>query len=371
MKVLEKNIDKIASYDFSNKKVFGSAYFVYKKGKTLEKCYGTASLDKNVPITNNSLFRLASMTKPVTAFATLILVERGKLALDDTIDKYLPEFKTIKIIYPTGEEKAPKEIPTIKNLLTHTSGISGDNEKLKNMTTYDKATLESSIAYYLKIGLDFEPNSKQAYSGISAFDVLTKIIEIVSGTDFLSFLKKEIFEPCKMYDTTFTPSEEQWTRLVDMHTRIDGENSSVAMPVGCVFSDIPCTHFLGGAGLVSSLADYSKFAKMLLNKGKTESGERLISEETFNLLCSPQVQKEIMPWHTRWGLGVRVIVENDHPHLPVRSFGWSGAYGSHFWIDPTNEIYAIFMKNSTVDGGSGNESAENFEKAVYSSLLEE
>ena len=107
---------------------------------------------------------------------------------------------------------------------------------------------------------------------------------------------------------------------------------------------------------------------MLLNKGKTESGERLISEETFNLLCSPQVQKEIMPWHTRWGLGVRVIVENDHPHLPVRSFGWSGAYGSHFWVDPVNKITAIYMKHSESNIGEGAKTSENFEMDVMASL---
>ena len=173
-----------------------------------------------------------------------------------------------------------------------------------------------------------------------------------------------------MVDTTFVLNGEQQSRLVDMHTRIDGENAVRNMPEGCVFEDYPSTHYLGGAGLVSTLSDYVKFAKMLLNKGKTDTGA-ILSEETFNQLCTPQVSKEIMPGNISWGLGVRVITENSYPYLPVGSFGWSGAYGSHFWVDPVNKLFAVFMKNSSVDGGSGNESAENFEKAVYSSSAEE
>jgi CubicO group peptidase (beta-lactamase class C family) len=126
---------------------------------------------------------------------------------------------------------------------------------------------------------------------------------------------------------------------------------------------------LGGAGLVSTLRDYSKFAKLLLNKGKI-GDIPLISEETFNLLCTPQVSQGIMPGNARWGLGVRVITDESYPYLPVGSFGWSGAYGSHFWIDPVHKIFAVYMKNSKIDGGAGNESAVKLEKAVYSSFAE-
>ena len=205
------------------------------------------------------------------------------------------------------------------------------------------------------------------YSGTGSFDVLTKIIEIVSGMDYLSFLKKEVFEPCGMVDTTFEPTESQQARMVAMHDRKDGENVVSQMPAGCIFEIYPSTHYLGGAGLVSTLSDYGKFAKMLLNQGKTENGE-LLKEKTFKQLCTAQVPKSIMPGNARWGLGVRVITEDSHPNLPKGSFGWSGAYGTHFWIDPVNKIFAVFMKNSKVDGGAGNESAVKFEKAVYSSF---
>ena len=214
------------------------------------------------------------------------------------------------------------------------------------------------------------PGTKQQYSGYGAFDVLTKIIEIASGTNYLRFLQDYVFGPCDMVDTTFTPNAEQKERMVAMHNRNSGENTVSNMPEDCVFEDFPSTHYLGGAGLVSTLSDYSKFAKMLLNKGKTEKG-RILKEETFNQLCTPQVDYSIMPDSARWGLGVRVITEDTYPFLPVGTFGWSGAYGSHFWIDPENKIFAVFMKNSKVDGGAANQSAMKFESAVYSSFVDE
>lgn len=208
------------------------------------------------------------------------------------------------------------------------------------------------------------------YSATGAFDVLTKIIEIVSEKDYLSFLEEEIFEPCGMVDTTFTPNAEQKSRMVEMHTQANGENAVAQMRDDCIFEDFPSTHYLGGAGLVSTLSDYSKFAMMLLNKGETENG-RILEESTFEQLCKPQVPESIMPGNLRWGLGVRIVTGSSDPYLPVGTFGWSGAYGTHFWIDPENKIFAVYMKNSKVDGGASNESSKKFEEAVYSALMED
>ena len=365
---LTKNIDEIAQYDFDNNKVFGSAYYVYDNGETLEKCYGNMSLNSDMPITNTTLFRLASMTKPITAVATLVAMEKGFLSLDDTVDKYIPAFKQIQIKDASGKVSGLKKQPTILNILTHTSGIGSDSQKLAAMTGADQATLDSAITFYIGSGLDFEPGTKQAYSATGAFDILVKIIETATGEDYLQFLQKNIFEPCNMKDTTFIPSNEQWGRLVDMHQQVDGENAVATLPEGCIFGNVPVTHYLGGAGLVSTLQDYANFAKMLLNGGQGENG-KVISKTSVKLLSSPQVSKDVMPGNARWGLGVRVITKKSYPYLPVGSFGWSGAYGSHFWIDPVNNVFAVYMKNSQVDGGASNESANKFEKAVYTALL--
>lgn len=365
--LLNENIEKIAKYDFDNKKVFGSAYFVFQNNNLeFQKCYGKLSPTSETSVDENTLFRLASMTKPISAIATLILCERGLLSLDDTIEKYLPEFENIRVIDNKGNNYISPKIPTIKNLLTHTAGIGGEIYKHSLMTDDDAKTLDSTINFFIEKGLDFEPGTAQLYSGTGAFDVLTKIIEKVTKTDYLSFLKKEIFIPCDMPNTTFLLDEKQKERLIKMHFRENDENVVFKMPEGCNFENFPSNHFLGGAGLISSLRDYCNFAKLLHQKGEF-NGKRIVTEETFNQLCTPQVPKEIMQYFEIWGLGVRVITE-DKSHLPTGVFGWSGAYGSHFWIDPENEIFAVFMKNSKTDGGAGNESALLFEKAVYASF---
>ena len=248
-KVLIENINKIAKYDLDNNKIFGSSYCVLQKNKIITKNhFGHVSKNSIRPINDDCIFRLASMTKPITAIATLILVDRGLLSLDDPIDKYLPEFKDIHVISYTDFDtktdlgKAKNQIK-IENLLNHTSGIGSDPYKEQKLTGVDKQNLDNTIKFYINAGLDFEPSKKQQYSGSGAFDVLVKIIEKVSKKDFLTFLKEEIFEPCNMVDTTFIPTNEQWVRLVDMHNRVDGESVVSDFKNGCIYIDYPCTHF--------------------------------------------------------------------------------------------------------------------------------
>jgi len=368
-KLLIQNIDNIAQYDFANNKVFGSAYYVFQEGNlAIERCYGNISVNTDVPVTNATLFRLASMTKPITAVAALILVDRGLLSLDDPIARYLPEFADIHIMDANGTDLGkPKNAPTIRNILCHCSGIGSDGDKEAKILPEDRQTIDSYVKFMARIGLDYDPTTKQQYSGMGAYDVLTKIIELVSGTDYLSFLQKEVFAPCNMVDTTFVPNAEQRERLVSMHTCMEGKNAVYGMQEGCIFEQFPCEHYLGGAGLASTLHDYCNFSKMLLHCGRFNDIQ-LIREETFHLLCTPQVPKDIMPGYERWGFGVRVIDDEYPYYTPKGAFGWSGAYGSHFWIDLENKIFAVFMKNSCVDGGAGNESTKKFEVAVYSSF---
>ena len=371
--LLKRNIDKAAQYDFDNQKVFGSAYCVMQEDEIVyEKCYGITALDTQEPVTNKTIFRLASMTKPITAIAALILVDRGQLSLSDKVTDYLPEFKDIHIteFSKDGElidlGKAENDI-TILHLLTHSSGIGSIMmSKSSRMTAEDKKSVENTVQFFANIGLDYEPGTKQYYSGIAAFDVLVKIIEQITKTDYLKFLQQEIFEPCDMVDTTFIPTQSQWDRIIAMHDRVDGKNSVARMNENCVHRDFPCTHYLGGGGLISTLSDYKKFAKMLLNNGKTPK-KQIISEKTFKLLHTAYVPQRTNE-NVHWGLGVRVVTNEGYERLPVGAYGWSGAYGPHFWIDPANKIVAIFMKNSQVDGGSRSESGRNFEIAVNDSF---
>ena len=369
-KKLKEYIEKIATYDLTSNKIGGSGYLVMQRGEVVYKNYFGYEADNKKPLDDNTMFRLASMTKPITAIATLILVERGMLSLDDEISKFIPEYKSVKItkaengkLVDFGEVKTPI---TIRHLLTHTSGIgSSDVEKNEFLSVEDKKSALNLSKRYAQLGVDFEPGSTEHYSGVAAFSVLGYIIEQVSGQSLQDFYTKEIFEPCGMKNTTFIPTKEQWSKIIDMHGRDEaGNNITVPMKDGCIFEDYPCEHCVAGAGLVSTLADYTKFATMLLNKGKTLTG-RIVREDIFDEMSKPQAK--IDPT-TYWGFGVRVL-EDGHPYLPKGSFGWSGAYGSHFWVDTVNEIVAVFMKNSKVDGGAGNESSRNFEIAVKRALL--
>ena len=360
-----KHIDKIAEYDIKKNKVFGSCYSVYQKNNfDLCRCYGTVGMGTEEKVSEKTLFRLASMTKPVTAAAVLLLEERGLLSLDDTIDKYIPAFRDIHIKDADGKDLgAPGKMPKVRNLLSHNSGLGSDPKKLEKMTDKDYESIDSTIEYLLKAGLDFEPESMQAYSPTAAFDVAVKIAETVTGKDFQEFLKDELFLPLGMHDTVFIPTPEQRSRIIVMHCNKDGKNAEKEMPGNTVFENVPENHYLGGGGLVSTLSDYGNFAKMLLNKGVSHTGQRILREEAFLKMTEPQIE---ICNDQSWGLGVRVITRKTYPHLPVGSFGWSGAYGTHFFVDPENGISAVFMKNSAVDGGAGNKSAVKFEKAVYS-----
>lgn len=214
-KLLKHNIEKIAEYDLLQHKVFGSAYCVLQENESVYKQYfGYTSADGKKAVDEATLFRLASMTKPITAMAILILVERGLLTLSDTVWKYLPAFKDIHVIHWTGSQiimdqgKAKNDV-TIRHLLTHTSGFGSEESKVLCMTTKHKSTIDNSIQYFLKVGLDFEPGTRQQYSGTAAFDVLAKVIETITGIEYQKFLKKEIFDPCGMKNTT----EQDWYLL--------------------------------------------------------------------------------------------------------------------------------------------------------------
>lgn len=370
-KVLASSIERIARYDLEENNVFGSAYIVKQNGKTAcEKYFGTLHPANQIPVDENTMFRIASMTKPVTAMAILILIDRGLLSLSTPAKKFFPQFENIRITSENGEDMAAAKTDiTILHLLTHTSGL--NTAKPKNprgehlsLSAEDKRTMQSTIDRYIRDGLDFEPFTKAEYSAFGAFDVLSAIVEQITGEDYGDFLSREIFKPCGMKDTTFSPTEEQWKRMIAMHAKENGKNAIGITYDKCVFEDFPCSHKIGGAGLASTLRDYSAFAEMLRSKGNG-----IVSQKTFELLSTPHVPENIMPGEQSWGLSVRVVTKDTYEALPIGSYGWCGAFGSHFWVDPENQITAVFMKNSRHDGGAGM-SAARFEKAVHESLHE-
>ena len=373
--LLKKRLECRIGNDVASGRVGGAAVAVCQDGNLLyENRFGTQSPLSKEPLRKDALFRIASMTKPITAVAVLKLIEAGKLSLDDPVSKYLPNYRSLPIVKETNGlltvEKEASAALTVLHLLTHTSGIGGGaigSRQLSNMSVQQKASLSESVAYYARMGIQFEPGSTVLYSGVPAFDVLTAIVEQISETDYESFLKQHIFEPCRMTDTTFVPTTEQGERLIGMHDYVNEMGCVGKTNPGCVFEDFPITHPLGGAGLVSSLSDYMNFANMLLGGGCFD-GNRVLSPASISTMSTPHVSEEIQPRNQRWGLAVKVVTDPSYPYLPLGAYGWSGAYGTHFWVDPTNRITAVYMKNSQYDGGGGATTNLHFEEDVYLSI---
>ncbi len=359
----------------------GIGLCVEQGGKTLYKQYhGCKSYASGEPLTNangdTTMFRLASMTKPITTAAALIQVSRGLLDLDTPIEKWLPEFADMRVgkmdadgsIVEIG--KATVKL-TLRILLNHTNGLGSDElgaHQIDRMTSEDMQDLPHAVSCISRSMLSFDPSKAQSYSPIWAFDVVARLIELTSGTDFSTFLKKNIFEPCGMTDTTFDPTPDQWSRMIAMHCleEKDGVPRSADMPMfpGAVFERmLPCWP-LGGAGLASTLPDYIRFADMLRRGGVTADGVRILPDALVRAMGTPTVPESIMPGGERWGLGVRVITPI-HPWMPAGAFGWSGAYGSHYWVDPENDLIFVLMRNSQHDGGAGTPTLCTFEQLVY------
>ncbi len=369
-KLLKDNVSQRILKDIEEQRVGGAAVAVLQNGKlVLREDYGLQSLDRDELLRKDAVFRIASMTKPITAAAVFLQAQRGKLDLNDEVSQYLPNYKNIPLDAPQKFCSIPMRI---WHLLTHTSGMETRplyKEWMHQMPMENKRTLAGAVDYYATLPVEYEPGTLRRYSGVAAFDVLARIVEITAGIPFEDFVRDEILIPCGMKDTTFAPSPDQFDRMIGLHDMQDGRSVAVATEPGRVVDGYPVTHPLGGAGLASTVDDYIKFAEFLRNKGVTEDSRRILAEEWIDLMATAQLPEELMSKDVNQGLGVRVISGDGYPWLPVGTFGWSGAYGTHFWVDPVNQITAIYMKNSKYDGGSGAQTAKNFEEDVFLSIV--
>ena len=377
---LQKNLIKRNENDVARGTITCSQIIVNQCGKRAYQAeFGTNGVG-GAPLAHNATFRIASMTKPVTAFAVLLEVERGRLDLQAPITKYLQGYEKLPIarlvdgeLQTTGINKTPIRV---FHLLSHTSGIEmGDiiEAVTAKMEESQRRTLQDVVAHFADKPVFFETGTSQSYGPHVALDIAARIVEIVSGKDFNSYVKENIADVIGMQDTTFMPTEEQWSRMVKMH-RLDENGKAIDAPEDHthIYGSHPLTYFSGGAGLMSTAEDYSLFAETLLNGGVAPNGRRVIGEEFLRQMYTPHCPLEFMDSGSQsvgvtWGLGVRLFTQ-DSGNLPKGSFGWSGAYGSHFWVDPINKITAIYMKNSQSNIGDGAKTIENFETDIMDSL---
>ncbi len=369
-------VNKMIQKDLADGLVSCAAAAVVCKDKLVYRnFFGNAG--ENTPVNATSLFRMASMTKPVTAVCVMRQIEEGKLSLEDSVETYIPALANMQVGEANengelvGSHPSPRPF-TVKDLLTHSSGL-GSGVLFDRLFWRDHelhGTIGDMAGEWGSAYLQFDPGSAFSYSGLVGFDVLAHLVELTSDLPYEEYARKYLFAPLDMNDTCFTPTPEQWNRMVQMHATEEGK----AVPVDMgnhVFGNLPLTYHSGGAGLVSSLDDYTRFAHMLTCDG-TSFGVRILREETVKSMRIPQ-----LPYMTpgtdetySWGLSMRVATADNGSQAPLRkdSYGWSGAYGTHFWCDPVRQICAVYCSNMTTAGGSGALTARHMEKAVMDNL---
>lgn len=376
---LDKKITSSQCTRIEKGTLMGSIVTVNQNGKCVfNKTYGKSSVNGG-EMKADATFRIASMTKPVTAAAMLIAYDMGILDIYADVSDYLPQFKEmyIKKTDTSGNDvkdgagrlvKGEKAQNSIKVYQT-VSHVTGLQEVNADFNAYESFSLRDAVDNIASQPLNFEPGTEQSYC-TSSFDIPARIIEMKTGMEYEDFLDKYIFSRLGMTDTTFSPGPDRWGRMVAVHGRNDDGTMFDAPTVpGCVFSNFPVSYCAAGAGLISTASDYMKFAEMLQNNGRAPDGTAVLSEKSVKLMQTPipEMKNGIMGGSTQWGLGVRVIVNNTNT-LPKGAFGWSGAYGTHFWIDPANKITVVYMKNSCYDGGAGAETASELERDVMKSV---
>lgn len=352
----------IEAKDFS-----GAVTLVARKGKVVHlEAHGMADVEGNKPMRTDSLFWLASMTKPLTAVSILMLVEEGKLVISDPVSKFIPEYKNPKVavwylpndLAGAGLHLVPAnhEI-TVRDLLTHTSGLAngfegpaGDYVRKANLPT--GGSLAERVSRLAKLPLNFQPGTQWEYSPGTGFDTLGRIVEIESGMSLEKFFQTRIFAPLGMKDTFFTlPTSRRADRAVAYTKREKGLERPAAPAAGFEPGG-EYFYFSGAGGLTGSTEDYLQFAQMLLNGG-TLNGVRLLSRKTVELMTSDAIGPldlgnyagdQVLKGYG-FGLGVRVrrsTGESGWMGSPG-DFGWAGALGTYFWIDPKEQLIGLLM----------------------------
>ncbi len=337
--------------------ISGAVTLVARKGRIAHlEAHGLMDVDSKKGMEKNAIFRIWSMSKPVAGVAILMLMEEGKVRLNDPVSTFIPEFKGMKVAVAQEHPAEPSAKPqyyaipaareiTIQDLLTHVSGLGSGPASSAEMPRIARKDAETLADYIPRLGttpLDFQPGSRWTYSPGAAFDTLGRVVEVVSGERFDQYLRQHIFEPLGMKETFFHPGEDRWPRVVTAYHRNGGTLQKVENPNRLVSK----TYFSGAGGLMSTATDYAQFAMMLAQGGQL-NGKRLLSPKTVELMSSVFVPDTLPGRQPGRGYGLSVQVVNDpiaagHRVSPG-SYGWDGAYGTHFWVDPKEKIVGILM----------------------------
>lgn len=397
----EEQISEVMERYVQNEEIAGASLLVRQHGQTVYRnCWGYADKSARMPIREDSIFRLMSMTKCVTAVGILQLMEAGKLNLDDPLSLFIPSFAKPRVAADArycwhdgvkmGEllwkalffrMERVKTVPaereiTIRDLLSHSSGLEQGMVGLLAMLKdcRKRFDLAAQAERYAGYPLDFQPGCGTGYSPLAGFDVLARVIEVVSGMDAAQYYKTNIFEPLGMRDTAFHLNEEQKKRLVHVYCRKNGKlvdvtGSKEDLPKKFHFGE---RYICGAGGLYATLTDYVAFAQMLQNGGSYR-GTQILKSETVQLMCTEAPVKHLEPEPGFvWGLGVKIRQD------PVRggsfatagTYGWSGAFGTHFFVSPADDLNCVLMLNRSDLDGAGSYISKKVEELVFGTFAE-
>jgi len=347
----------------ASNEIAGAVTYVADKDRVLHLgAAGQADIAAGKPMRQDSIFWIASMTKPVTAAALMMLQDEGKLSIDDPVAKYIPEFADLKT--PSGK---PANL-TIMHLMTHTSGLAEVSPDVGRTAT----KLADLIPSFLAKPVAFEPGSQWRYCQ-SSINTGGRIVEVVSGMSYPEFLSKRLFEPLGMKDTTFYLTEAQLPRLAASYKR-DGEKLQ-ATPLGFLNGKSPTDtqrYPLANGGLFSTAADYGTFLRMVLNKG-TLDGKTYLSPkavEQMTTVQSGEVETGFTPGNG-WGIGWCVVREPQGVSgaLSAGSHGHGGAYGTQAWIDPRTGLVHVLMIQRTNFGNPGGSDGSPVRQAFHEATM--
>lgn len=379
-------IDQVFEAYVDEGRLPGAVILVARKGEIAYlKAFGQADRENNIPMTESSVFRIASQTKAITSTGIMILQEEGKLLITDPVGKYIPEFAETRVAMAQDDgtfEVVPADRPiTIRDLLTHTAGIgygggpaAAEWEEAGIQGWYFADREEPVLETVRKMGalpFDAQPGERFVY-GYNT-DILGALIEVVSGQPLNVFLRERILDPLGMNDTHFYLPENKRDRFTVVYSVTENGLERAPEPGGMVgqgmYTDGPRTSFSGGAGYLSTATDYWKFLQMMLNGGEY-NGNRILSRKTVELMTTDHLGDITFPWTPGmgFGLGFEVVKDVGDRGVPgsVGEYGWGGAYHSDYWVDPQEELIVVYF--TQVIPASGLDDHGKLRVLVYQAL---
>lgn len=380
--------------EYVQKKILpGAVFLVARKGKLVyHKSFGISGRKGNEAMRTDHLFRIASMSKPITSVAVMLLLEEGKILLDEPLTKYIPEFKNMKVLKEFNPKDSSfttedaKSLITIRQLLTHTSGIGYAfmNPKVlgaifaKNQVyEFDVKGNENTALVIKKLAtmpLVHQPGEKWTY-GMNT-DVLGYLVEVVSGMNFGEFCEKRIFNPLGMNDTRFFYDKSAENRFADVfkdnkegiaekYPTDDPQYKLVSFPY-----EGKKAFYSGGGGMSSTAMDYLKFCQMILNKGELD-GKRILSRKSVEMMCQNQIGDLFISFNSfKFGFGFDIVSPGIKSNVlsSEGSLSWGGLFNTVFWIDPKEELIAIGMTQIYPNKPDG--LFDKFKNLVYQSITD-